>query len=1075
MDRLLKGAAIEGGSFLGGKFPFDRYEVEFKFYKGRLPTKGRPAQWKLEDLQHILDVTRDFTELDPVRSYSVVRYSDNKSPTVSIRKVKTTNDDDTFTTTYERKKKIHNESFMTELASKLTVSEETSIDPRGINFFPDKRRRDRYSFIDNDSRFDITIINEEFVEVELEILDETFTLDDVKDYVRALYGDYLPGDIPYDVLDSALKFKDYPFTTTDARELSRKDLSANFFFDKTGRPKYFVSVKADGIRGYLVMSNGKVWIITNLYFKLIHTVSDGTMAKFKTFKSPTVIEVEVMKDDSIFMYDCILLFGRDEKNMNYEKRFNDMIPFRNFMVKEKVPCSLKEIFPLKNQDSFFDTIETVNSRRNTIETDGLVFTPNCPYYITDDKDRLVQRMPMDVRTSGNYPDILKWKDVITIDFMVGDNGKLYFSDRDEDGKDQLVLFDGDSYNPYLNTKKHKLQKGIYEFKWEDGEFVMRNPRPDKVKPNNKNAVMNNWRNIMNPITIETLTGKDMILIRNHHNLIKKSIFSKIPTQSHILDIGGGRGGDLYKYPAGSSVVAVDPSEENLREFRLRYSNMKDTEYKPRVNFINGDILTSVKKIEAIGVDQVDAVTLMLSASFFWKSPESVQKLADVINKFVKPGGTLAIFTINGDVLRESLHLNPKYNNLGLKISLKPWEKGKGQVVKIDFPGTITETQKEYCVFMDCLESRLPDFSETRFTFKGEEFMSKAQKEFNNFYTVHMYTRKKSTKKTQPATLSAWRLPREIKGLPSKYSAGFSQKASSSSNVVARLDKDFKVFSSASLEKSIDSNSYYKTGVDGVFYLHSIPDDINGLLHAILRAGHSGYLVRSRRLITVDQRKDFVVGYRSNIPKTLISRTKVGVLSKPYSPTIPYWCICRNSKLSIASLSDTKYLFSNIQEELMSNSKLNESILWFIAKDIECNIYILKQHDMNLLLSSITERIHEKNIVIIEVRGSYVVACHGRGETIFTSDHPFIEQLNDVNPVTEEETKILKKAECVSLFFDSLTEKFIKGGYFSILEADIMDSYLSNYIKSCLPKLLEYCDNNGIGYDLINLNSVLDSK
>lgn len=1072
MEGLLKGAKIGDGEFVEGKFPFKSYEVEFKFYKGRLPSKGRPARWSLDDLEHILAVTKEYMSLDPVKSHSVVKYSDYKSRNVSIRKVKTRRDDGKTRVTYEYKESVHTENSIPELACKFTVNKESTIDPRGINFLPDKRVRDRYSFIDNDSRFDITVINQEFVEVELEILSSEFTLDDVKEYLTDLYGGYLPGDIPYSALDSALTFNGHPFTTTDARELSRNDLSYSSLFYEHGI-KYYVSVKADGIRGYLILSEGKIWVITNLYFKLLpHTIND-VFVKFSK-KGLTIIEVEVMEGGFMFFYDCITIFGHDVKALNYVYRFGKMKNFTKFFNDVGVPCSLKEIFPLKDADSFFDTIETVNSTRDAFDTDGLVFTPDCPYYITDDKGNLVQRLSMETRTSGTYPDIIKWKDIITIDFMVK-KGRLYYSDRGEDGKDELVSFEGDDFNPYDNTKKYALKQGIYEFMWSGDDFVMRNPRPDKDKPNNKNAVINNWRNIMNPITIDTLTGKDMLLIRNHHNNIKKKIFGMIPPESKILDIGSGRGGDLYKYPFGSTIIAVEPNNDNLDEFRRRYFAM-EKDRKLTVSIINDDILNSVSKITNMGYEEVDAITMMLSASFFWKSPETVQKLAEVINKFLKPEGTLAIFTINGDVLRESLHLNPEYQELGLKIRLKPWEQGKGQVVKIDFPGTITERQTEYCVFMDYLESKLPDFDEKRFSYTGPMFMSKEQKKFNEFYTVHIYKRKKSTKVI--SVVPAWKLPREIRSLPSKYSSSSSSSnyaSTLSKKIVATLDKDFRILGPDAVIKSIDNRSYYKSGIDDLFYLHSIPDDTNGLLHAILRAGHSQYLIREKTLITIDRRKSFAVGYRNAIPSSFLAKVPCKKLGEPYSSNVPYWCVCRNSKLSIGSLSNTQYLFTNIQTELMSNSKLNENNLWFIAKDIEHNIYLLKQENKSLSFISVTERIHKTNVIIIEFGGGYVVACHGKGETIFDNDHSFIEKLNTINPVTEDEVKKLKTGECVTAFIDAVIHKFIKGGYFSILEDDIMDSYLSDYIKSCLPTIIDYCDGKDIGYDRITIESVLASK
>jgi hypothetical protein len=430
------------------------------------------------------------------------------------------------------------------------------------------------------------------------------------------------------------------------------------------------------------------------------------------------------------------------------------------------------------------------------------------------------------------------------------------------------------------------------------------------------------------------------------------------------------------------------------------------------------------------------------------------------------------------VLRETLRDEPHYRKLGLEIVLHPWQKGEGQAVDINFPGTIIpENQREFCVFMDRLEEKLPEFTEIYHKPKEKIFMSKEQKEFNEFYTVHIYRRVVNKKKKQ-SEIPDWKISRSIKLLSGKTLSPSSNSKSvqKKDNKICDIEKDYALPSRDTLSKSIMNGSYYRSGVEDVYYIHSVPDNVNGLLHSVLRAGHHKYKARGKELKTILQRKEFANGFRSGMIDTITNPVKSSSkLDKPYKKEIPYWCVCDDSRLSIQSMSDETLLLTYIQEYLENkDKKFTQNYLWFLSNEphILANIYLLKEENKSLYFTYVTSRKYDRNLVIVEVKGNYVIFCKSSGETHFDNNHPFIELIDSINPRSEDEAKVLSLKKCIEAFVRGVIEKYVREQYLIIFSSDIMDSYLKNYIKSALPLITQYCDDKGIGYDINQLNRVL---
>ncbi|MEO7818716.1 MAG: hypothetical protein ABIS18_06170, partial [Actinomycetota bacterium] len=179
----------------------------------------------------------------------------------------------------------------------------------------------------------------------------------------------------------------------------------------------------------------------------------------------------------------------------------------------------------------------------------------------------------------------KWKPVITIDFRVKRDarGKLTLFSAVNQGQGEIV-FISDRYAWTGQAELSDDMEGkIIEFEWVEDKFVMFKERQDKITPNKLGVATNLWNLINDPITLEDLEGKTMMLMAKYHNKVKtyaladlaRGITTSVKT---LLDLGSGRGGDILKWNRFKRVYAVEPDVENLRELISRQQARQDFDY-----------------------------------------------------------------------------------------------------------------------------------------------------------------------------------------------------------------------------------------------------------------------------------------------------------------------------------------------------------------------------------------------------------------------------------------------------------------------------------------------------------------
>lgn len=193
-------------------------------------------------------------------------------------------------------------------------------------------------------------------------------------------------------------------------------------------------------------------------------------------------------------------------------------------------------------------------------------------------------------------------------------------------------------------------------------------------------------------------------MRNYHNYIKTNLMHKYCGKratidgkyngQEILDIGGGRGGDIARYfsSRAKSVTLIDPDAQGLFSTddgaQSRYNKMKkkfqhmifpltlavadgtatfDLESQEKIitnmSSTNRNTLANVfgKNGNANNYRKFDVINMQMSLHFMFRSDESLNNCCENFNRYLKHNGTLIITTIDGKLLHNELMKSSIFN------------------------------------------------------------------------------------------------------------------------------------------------------------------------------------------------------------------------------------------------------------------------------------------------------------------------------------------------------------------------------------------------------------------------------
>ena len=573
-----------------------------------------------------------------------------------------------------------------------------------------------------------------------------------------------------------------------------------------GKFDYTVTPKAEGLRKFLVVHDYGVWLMFPGKEYCLVEKAPNHPDQYKEWKwfpfRGTILDGEDIRPENrrygsykdvkhMFLpFDTLMYRGEDVRDETLAQRQKHCDILRNKVGSStNLVIEMKPFIPLgRSSEEFFKAMKQVFDleKKLNYDTDGVVFTPiNAPYNPGN------QNVKKHLRNLTNFADICKWKpaDRYTIDMRViqtpekrgvytskGNINEEFIGDERNPFDPELQI---DWYDPLFykvpnftivefGPKLNSDGKRVYA---ENGGIILKPilVREDKPYANGSRTALDVWEDLNDPIQEKTLLGDSLQLVRKYHNRVKKELLESVPgDDNHLIDIGFGKGGDITKMKKFSKVLAIEPNPENMKKSKERLSR-KSKEVQSKFATLETGGENFEKIIESVRVTFGNDfgrkqlyISMMLSLSFFWKSKEMLQQLANTINlikeeyyksvpKELKNVNHVKFLfmTIEGNKVVKFLkeHDNSiQLNEAFLSLSSNGVSKGiprdskesLGEVVYIDFPGTIVENQTEYPVIL----SELRDLTDMTILYEKEanqeKLLSENEKKYTSLYVYGEY-------------------------------------------------------------------------------------------------------------------------------------------------------------------------------------------------------------------------------------------------------------------------------------------------------------------------------------------------
>lgn len=345
----------------------------------------------------------------------------------------------------------------------------------------------------------------------------------------------------------------------------------------------YMTAKLDGARRFVVAFNGMVYDIEpeHLHVRLLRTNSPYEDP------FPTIVDAELV-DGTYHIFDICSFEGwyvgreRLSRRMTYAQQW--VGTFANV-----IDCALKEYEKIR-QDDPFAHIDEFHKRHlgGTFPIDGIIFTNEDVEYT--DK-------------------VIKWKDCVTIDLMMGEDGEL----------DERIVPNEIDAN---GVDVARYGTGVYEFevlKVVDDEaegpkldLRLMRFRGDKKFPNHSTTIINN----IEAFDVRRVwDGYGCLFMRRYHNAVKRDLLRNVCQKGcFVLDVGSGQGGDLSKWPKAKKVYCVEPNPNAVGELKKRLSKMDD----PKKVTVLRCPISDTEKIRR-RVKRVDVLALFFCANFFTRA------------------------------------------------------------------------------------------------------------------------------------------------------------------------------------------------------------------------------------------------------------------------------------------------------------------------------------------------------------------------------------------------------------------------------------------------------------------------
>lgn len=210
----------------------------------------------------------------------------------------------------------------------------------------------------------------------------------------------------------------------------------------------------------------------------------------------------------------------------------------------------------------------------------------------------------------------------------------------------------------------------------------------------------------------TYTGLGFKKLRVYNNRMKQQIICDYcKNVAEVLDLGSGKGGDLFKYKENNvaSLTCVEPNPQFVEELRERIKQNPDHFTEMKINVIS----STVQKLPKTPSQQYQVVSMFFMLTFFFHSEALLDNLVNVIDEYLAPNGYLIGATM---VATPSLKVKLLENDAkgistaNMSICQEAFSSDLwNNVITIDLKHTETATKQcEYLVDFNVFAQKLAD-------------------------------------------------------------------------------------------------------------------------------------------------------------------------------------------------------------------------------------------------------------------------------------------------------------------------------------------------------------------------------
>jgi len=305
-------------------------------------------------------------------------------------------------------------------------------------------------------------------------------------------------------------------------------------------------------------------------------------------------------------------------------------------------------------------------------------------------------------------------------------------------------------NHYYNGDNLILGE-IYEFTWslDTCSFLLLRKREDKKVPNSIFTAIDVWKDMKEAFTEYELldliqygpsTHEPLKEIRKLHNNYKRELINKFCKDKYVLDLGVGRGGDLFKYDDAKTafLYCVEPNERNYMRFKERLCQF-DESSRQYIELIIAKAQDTAKITNIVGMEGVDVVSSFFSLSFFFFNDNDLDQLIQTITRNLVEGGHFIGTTIDGERTRTLLSNLPNHT-FAFKDGVMTLN--DDDTVDLKLRGTIVDIQKESLVDFTKLCDKLKEYGivlvKSEFLKDKDSTFTKDEKIYNSLYRSFVF-------------------------------------------------------------------------------------------------------------------------------------------------------------------------------------------------------------------------------------------------------------------------------------------------------------------------------------------------